>query len=116
MIRGRSSGELEWSRLNAPDAHVDSPWSLDEDQMVDLIDAASSRATWQNLDGLSSIKRTGLKEDDSQIDVQSESLIKDETPHPTVVPKFLYKIKMFFNGELILGFLGKSNCFDTTIL
>ena len=40
-----------------------------------------------------------LKNDDSRINVQSELLITYETTHPTIVPKFAYKIKMFFDGK-----------------
>ena len=78
-------------------------------------DASSSHAMWKNLDGSSWIGHTRLKEVDLPNDIQSELLIKDETTHPTVTPKFSYKIKMFIDGNTVLGFFSKLNCLDTTI-
>ena len=78
-------------------------------------DTSSSRATWRNLDASTYIEWMWLKDDDSQIDIQSEPLIKDETMHRTVVPKFAYRIEMFFDGRHVLGFLSKSICLDTII-
>ena len=51
-----------------------------------LSDASSSRATWKILEASSPIKHTRLNDDDSQIGVQSEPLIKDEETHPTMHP------------------------------
>ena len=42
-----------------------------------------------------------------------ESLIKYEMTHPTVASKFSYKIDIFFNEKLVLGFSSKSNYLDT---
>ena len=40
--------------------------------------------------------------------------MKDEMTHPTVAPKFLYKLKCSSTKKLIFGFLSKSNYLDIT--
>ena len=44
--------------------------------------------TWTHLDRTTKTEWTRLKDDYSRIDIQSESLIKDEETHLTVAPNF----------------------------
>ena len=51
----------------------------------------SSRATWQNVSALSSIKQMQLNDNDSHPSVSSKPLIKDEELNPTAKPNLPYK-------------------------
>ena len=95
-----------------PNGHVDSSRSSDEDR-TDII----KRCLFFTHDvvkfGRFIMDQTNV---DFPNDVNYEPLVKDETTHLTVMPKFSYKIKMSFDGKTVLGFSSNSNYLDTTIL
>ena len=62
------------------------------------------------------IGQTQLKDNDSQPGVSSQDSIKDDTPNPTVTPKFFYLYKCSSMENIFLDVFEKSNCLDTTIL
>ena len=68
-----------------------------------LSNASSSHAMWQNLSASSSIEQTQFNNKYWQTNVQSELLIKDEEMHPTVTPKFFYKLTCSLMKKLVGG-------------
>ena len=66
-----------------------------------LHDTSSLYATWQNMNSLSSIRRTGFNNVDSHPSVSSEMLIKDEEANQTVTPKCSLFIPLFFDGIIM---------------
>ena len=69
---------------------MDSPRSLDEDQMVDVKRRSTRDMTKSERFIVNQMDVTN--DNDSQTNVQSELLIKDEEKHPMLVSKFLYKL------------------------
>ena len=60
---------------------------LDQDKTSGFYGVTSSRATWKNISGSSSIDRTRLNHNDSHLSVSSEPLIEDEMANLMVTSK-----------------------------
>ena len=92
--------------------HHDRPMKMER---TTLNDTSSSRATWYNLDALSWIEQTRIKDVNSWIVVLSHPLIKLNQPIQRLCPNFPIKSKCSSMERLFLDFFSKSNYLDITI-
>ena len=72
--------------------------------------------TWLHLSAPFWIGRTQLKDNVSNLDVSSQSSIKDEMPNSTVTPKFAYLYTFSLTKNAFLDISSKSNCLDNSVL